>query len=527
MATDRTARLAVPAAAALLLWPALWNGYPIVFADTGTYLSQAIRLYAGWDRPVFYSLFMLPLHLTITVWPVVVAQALLAAWVLRLVCRALAPGMSGIAFVGGVGLLSAFTWLPWLVCELMPDLFTPLLMLALCLLALTPDRLSRTEQLCLAALATLMIATQQSNLPMTAGLLGVLVGFFQLTRKSTTPSWPRPAMGWPHSLVSWSGLARPPTTSPIPVAKDELDAPPLTVTAWHTLTVMAGHVPATRASPAGAKMTAPPPAMTDPQQPIRTTPPHRWRLILLPPVLALLGLCSVNLAAHGRFAISPFGNIFLLARVLYDGPGMAALHHDCPATHWLLCPYLNDFPPTSDEFLWTHDSPLNRAGGPKIVSAAADAIIETALRADPLGEIRAGLANTLTQLTEFASGDGLNPWGAEVSPWIERYFPAREQVAYASARQQTGTLAVPPPLARAHQIIALIGIIACAFLLPGAFRRHASCAGFLLAVLLVLPLSAVITGGLSAPHDRYQARIMWLPPFVAAVSLAAPRRRSP
>jgi hypothetical protein len=268
------------------------------------------------------------------------------------------------------------------------------------------------------------------------------------------------------------------------------------------------------------------PAITDKPQPIRPPAPHRWRLILLPPILALLGLCSVNLAAHGRFAISPFGNIFLLARVLYDGPGMAALRHDCPATNWLLCPYLNDFPPTSDDFLWTHDSPLNRAGGPKIVSTEATAIIEAAIRADPLGEIRAGLANTLTQLTDFASGDGLNPWPAEVSPWIERYFPAREQSAYASARQQTGTLTVPPTLARVHQIVALIGIIACAFLLPGAFRARTPCAGFLLAVLLVLPLSAAITGGLSAPHDRYQARIMWLPPFIAVVSFAALRRRS-
>ena len=55
MAPDRSARLAVPAAAALLLWPAMWNGYPIVFADTGTYLSQAVNRYAGWDRRPFTS----------------------------------------------------------------------------------------------------------------------------------------------------------------------------------------------------------------------------------------------------------------------------------------------------------------------------------------------------------------------------------------------------------------------------------------------------------------------------------------
>ena len=87
MATDRTAFVIVPAAAALLLWPAVWNGYPIVFADTGTYLGQAIHRFAGWDRPVFYSWFMLPLHAMVTLWPVIVVQAVLTALILRLVQR--------------------------------------------------------------------------------------------------------------------------------------------------------------------------------------------------------------------------------------------------------------------------------------------------------------------------------------------------------------------------------------------------------------------------------------------------------
>jgi hypothetical protein len=36
-----------------------------------------------------------------------------------------------------------------------------------------------------------------------------------------------------------------------------------------------------------------------------------------------------------------------------------------------------------------------------------------------------------------------------------------------------------------------------------------------------LPVSAAITGGLSGPHDRYQSRIIWLPSFIAVVSLAS------
>ena len=40
-----------------------WNGYPLVFSGLPVlYLAQAIEHYAGWDRPIFYSLFLLPLR---------------------------------------------------------------------------------------------------------------------------------------------------------------------------------------------------------------------------------------------------------------------------------------------------------------------------------------------------------------------------------------------------------------------------------------------------------------------------------
>jgi hypothetical protein len=238
------------------------------------------------------------------------------------------------------------------------------------------------------------------------------------------------------------------------------------------------------------------------------------------PVLAVTALCTVNLAAHGRFAISPFGNIFLLARVIYDGPGMAELRRDCPTRGWRLCPFLDRFPTDSDRFLWTADSPLNLAGGPKRVSAEADAIITATLRADPGGAARAAAVNGLTQLGRFASGDGLEPWPAQVTPWIARDFPPAEQASFAAARQQTGALVLPTGLTAIHTLLSLAGVAGCLMLLPNAFRRRSPSALLLLAVLLALPLSAAITGALSAPHDRYQSRIMWLPPLAAVLCVA-------
>jgi hypothetical protein len=444
MATERRAVLPVLAAAAVLLWPALWNGYPIVFADTGTYLSQALHLYAGWDRPVFYSLFMLPLHGAVTTWPVVAVQALLTAWVLRLVCRVLLPEFAPRAFVAGVAGLALFTWLPWIVCELMPDVFTPLLILVLCVLALTPERVSGREQAVLVVLSAFMIASQQSSLPLSCGLLVVLAVIRHVSHVSRTVT-----------IVSRPG---------------------------------------------------------------------RWHLLVLPPALAVLALCTVNLGAHGRFAVSPFGNVFLLARVIYDGPGMTILQRACPASGWHLCPFLDRFPRRSDDFMWSPDSPLNLAGGAKAVSRDADAIIAGAVASDPAGIVRMALSNMLEQSRRFESGDGLEAWPDQVTPWIERDFPQTEQSVYAAALQQRGLLSVPPLLATLHRITALGGVAACGLLVPGAIRRRAGCAGFLIAVLIALPLSAAITGELSTPHDRYQSRVMWLPPFVAAVSLASLRR---
>ncbi|HTI84163.1 MAG TPA: hypothetical protein VL614_27240 [Acetobacteraceae bacterium] len=84
------------------MWPAQWNGYPLVFFDAGTCLSQVIEHSAGWHRPVFDSVFLLAPHLTISSWPVIAVQALLIVYTLHLafvtygatpVMTALGPGI--------------------------------------------------------------------------------------------------------------------------------------------------------------------------------------------------------------------------------------------------------------------------------------------------------------------------------------------------------------------------------------------------------------------------------------------------
>jgi hypothetical protein len=252
---------------------------------------------------------------------------------------------------------------------------------------------------------------------------------------------------------------------------------------------------------------------------------------LLAPVLAMAAMVLVNTVGYGRVSLSPYGNVFLLARVIYDGPGMDVLRRECPESGWKLCPWLDRFPATSDEFLWDKSSPIMLAGGHKAVSADADAIIRAAVTEEPYRLLAAAWDNTIEQLFRFASGDGLETWDAQVGSWIETDFPERERARFHSARQQLGSLSVPPVLGAIHQGIALTGIAVALVLLPIAWRRRHIAFWFLAVSLLILPLGAAITGGLSTPHDRYQSRIVWLPACIAFLSIpaliAGSRRRSP
>ena len=420
--------------AALLLWPAAVNHYPLVFSDTGTYLSQAPHRYLGWDRPVFYSLFLLPLHLTLTTWPAIVVQALLAAHTLHLLHRTLLPSVSAWWLLPLILALTLATALPWLASELMPDLFTGLLVLTLGLLLFGAATLSRGDRAWLTAFAAFMIATHQSHLPLVLLLLALLL-----------------------PLRCWLGP-----------------------NSWHD---------ATR--------------------------------VLVAPALACVALVAVNVAGHHRASVAPFGNVFALARVIYDGPGMRVLERECPKTHWRLCAYLGHFPATADLFLWQPDGPVARAGGAKTVSAEADPIIVSALVAEPLTELRAVFANATRQLTLFATGDGLQAWPATVTPWILGDFPRFEADAYLASTQTEGTLRLPAWFVTLHRVVALIGVVTCGALLPVALCRRHRAVGFLALVLVALPVNALILGGLSGPHDRYQSRVMWLPPLLAALAIPA------
>jgi hypothetical protein len=164
-----------PLATPLLCWPAFWNCYPLVFADTGTYISQASLHYLGWDRPIFYSASILALHWRISLWPVVVAQALGLVAATRLTLAV----MRSAAFWPAILMLSTASALPLLASEIMPDATTGVLVLLLGIIVVNPVFLSDGLAWGLTFILSYLIVCHLSHLPIALALSTILLPLFR------------------------------------------------------------------------------------------------------------------------------------------------------------------------------------------------------------------------------------------------------------------------------------------------------------------------------------------------------------
>ncbi|MGA9673550.1 MAG: hypothetical protein WBQ94_30445 [Terracidiphilus sp.] len=184
---------AVLLGALFLAWPAFYNGFPLLYPDSMTYLddgrtvARAIFLhqfsaYYGM-RSFFYSLGILPFHWNISPWPVVGLQCVLVAWALWLVMRSLDPRHTVTRYLTVVLLLSTLTGVSWYSAFIMPDILGPLAYLLIYLLVFFRKTLTRVEQWALFALAVWGITAHSSHLLLAGGLWLLLVVFAAFERR--------------------------------------------------------------------------------------------------------------------------------------------------------------------------------------------------------------------------------------------------------------------------------------------------------------------------------------------------------
>jgi len=259
--------------------------------------------------------------------------------------------------------------------------------------------------------------------------------------------------------------------------------------------------------------------------------------VAVPLLGAVLILLGANLWGHGRATLSPHGATFLLARLQADGPAAAVIRERCPQAGWYLCAFADRLPMDSDDFLWLPDSPVNRAPdgsarflGGALLSAEARVIVGETLRAQPLEVALSMARNTLRQMVLATAGDTLvdSHLRTALRPRIAEGFPPRELAAYDAALQSRGRLvAAAKPFLWPHGPVLVLGavlaLLAWRQAMQAGDRRRI---GLVVGLLVGVTANALATGGLSKPHLRYEARILWLMPIVAALALV-PRRVDP
>ncbi len=176
----------------VLALPAFVNGFPFVFADTGGYLARPFEHALALGRSAFYGLF-LAAGIPFDFWPNIMVQAGLTVWVMQIALRAWGYG-GPMTLALMMAALALLTSLPWYAAQLMPDIFVPLAVIALHLLAFARDRLSKPETALLMAVVAVAMTSHMSIVVLVAALL-VLFSTLRLLGRRLGP--PRPGLRAP------------------------------------------------------------------------------------------------------------------------------------------------------------------------------------------------------------------------------------------------------------------------------------------------------------------------------------------
>jgi hypothetical protein len=434
---------AIVLGALVLMWPALWNGYPILYSDTNAFMVQGILHFFIWDKPFVYGPWMSLFHWQYSLWPVLLAQALMVSSILWIATQSahisgfpdfksdINPSVmhpvSALRFMLICIVLSLVSAAPWVTSLLMPDIFAPITVLCIYILAVRPD-LEPAQRLWVLVIGTFAIASHLSHLVIAAGVLLVVALF-------------------------------------------------------------------------GFK---------------------RFKVALLPLLLALAVLVTTNLLGFQKFAVSPFGSVFLLARLAADGHIKPVLDQSCIKQKIYMCDWKDRLAVDSDELMWDGQGPVwSHPGGPIGLAPEASVLVAEAVKQNPVGVLQSLVKNTWTELWMVGLGDTLHPDHLDLSVGerLRIYFPEAELKRYQQSRQLRDVLATPISIFNViGWISTMTGLIACLYFFWRAWVGRQRAGMMLITMIFVgLLANAFATGALSKPHYRYQTRMAWLLVFAPLI----------
>jgi hypothetical protein len=158
----------------ILLSVAAWNGFPIIFYDTGAYMLQGLGLVFVAERSPVYSLFLREMGGATSLWLVAIAQCAIVGFVMTEFARAVRPMLSLWTLLAIAAILCLATGLPWYAAQIEPDCFVGLVPIVAYLFAFHDEALGPLRKTLLAVAAVIAIAAHPSHVALAALLLLLL-----------------------------------------------------------------------------------------------------------------------------------------------------------------------------------------------------------------------------------------------------------------------------------------------------------------------------------------------------------------
>ncbi len=155
----------------MFLGVAFWNGFPLIFYDTGAYVLEGLGHVFLVERAPVYAELLFLAGGALSLWPIVILQSLMTGYFILEVGRCEVPGLTlrGLTLIGA--LLTLFTGIAWYTGQVEPDIFTPLLILGSWLLLFRARQLGKVRTRWVMGITGLAVSCHPSHLGLIAGLL--------------------------------------------------------------------------------------------------------------------------------------------------------------------------------------------------------------------------------------------------------------------------------------------------------------------------------------------------------------------
>lgn len=255
----------------------------------------------------------------------------------------------------------------------------------------------------------------------------------------------------------------------------------------------------------------------------------RWKLsgvftgVMFVGIMSQIALYSTVEFVYGHKPSQP---PFLMSRVIADGPGYRYLLATCPSNGFKICSFLQNLPAGNDEFLWSKDPKAGIYGtaSPGVrreLEHEQLAFVIEVIRFDFAGQMLASVRGFWKQLSLFGIGEFV--YTDSLRLMVLENVPPNVGVEFENSRLYRDEF----PLSKVNVAFTACFLLSALVLLwwgrsVALGYRNLDAAGKLQSTFFVFVVSgfilnAMVTGMLSTPHDRYQSRIVWLIPLLAAI----------